>query len=348
MRNFKEHLIQEGTTIKEALLKLDELASDAVLFVINRENRLVGSLTDGDVRRGLIKGIAIDEPVDAVIQKNPKYFEKGLPDFDRIIEYRQNNFRIVPVIDEEKRVVNIVNFGSLRSYLPVDAVIMAGGKGSRLRPLTESIPKPLLKVGQKPIMEHNMDRLILYGIDDFWISIKYLGQQIVNYFGNGASKNIKIGYITEESPLGTLGAVSKISDFKHDTVLVTNSDILTNLDYERFYLDFISKGADMSVATIPYDVNVPYAVLETNNGHILSLKEKPTYTYFSNAGIYMVKREVLERVPKDEQYNATDLIENLITEGRKVISHPILGYWLDVGKPEDFKKAQADINQIRF
>ena len=137
-------------------------------------------------------------------------------------------------------------------------------------------------------------------------------------------------------------------DFKHDYVLVTNSDILTNLDYEEFYKDFINKDADLSVVTIPYKVNIPYAVLETSNEKILSFKEKPSYTYYSNGGIYLIKKSVLEYIPKNSFFNSTDLMEKLISEDKKVMSYPFIGYWLDIGKHEDFKKAQKDIKNIKF
>jgi dTDP-glucose pyrophosphorylase len=348
LRNYKEHIILSKSTVKEALVKLNELGSDAILFVADKDDRLLGSLTDGDIRRGLIRGVTVDVLVDEVIQEHPKYVRKGGQNIEQIIEYREKNYRILPVVDGEDRIVNIINFRILRSYLPVDAVIMAGGTGSRLRPLTENTPKPLLRVGDKPIMEHNLDRLTLYGIDDFWVSIKYLGEQIENYFGNGEAKNIRISYIWEDKPLGTIGAVSKIPDFRHDYVLLTNSDLLTNLDYERFFLDFIKQDADLSVVTIPYKVDVPYAVLETSNGHVLNLREKPTYTYYSNGGIYLIKKSALDYLPKETFFNATDLMEKLIDENKKVISYPLSGYWLDIGKHEDFEKAQRDLEQIHF
>lgn len=348
MRNYREHLLQTESTIKQALIKLDELASDAILFVIDINDKLIGSLTDGDVRRGLLKGIKIDDKVNSIIQENPRSIKKGEENIQKIIEYRESNFKILPVLDKENRVVNVINFRTVRSYLPIDAVIMAGGKGTRLRPLTETTPKPLLKVGDKPIMEHNLDRLTLYGIDDFWLSVKYLGEQIESYFGDGSGKNTKIDYVWEDEPLGTIGAVSKITNFRHDYVLITNSDILTNLDYESFFLDFIEQDADLSVVTIPYQVNVPYAVLETSNGHVMSFKEKPTYTYYSNGGIYLMKRSVLNHIPNKTFFNATDLMEKLIKEDSKVISYPLAGYWLDIGKHEDFEKAQNDINKIKF
>lgn len=348
MRNYKEHLISSGSTIKEALIQLDILAKDAILFIIDKNEILIGSLTDGDVRRGLIKGISIEDSVNRIIQPNPRFIKKGESDINKLIEYREGNFRIVPIIDKNNKVVNVINFREIRSYLPVDAIIMAGGRGLRLQPMTDSIPKPLLKVGEKPIIEHTIDRLALYGIDDFWISINYLAEQIETYFGDGNERNINIKYIKEAQPLGTIGSVSIINNLEHDCILVTNSDILTNIDYEHFYLDFIKQDADFAVATIPYKVSVPYAVLETSNGHILNFKEKPTYTYYSNGGIYLMKKSVLEHLPHNTFFNATDLIEKLIAEDKKVVSYPLLGYWLDIGKQDDFEKAQHDIHQIKF
>lgn len=346
MRIYKNHLIFSGSKIKEALLQLNVLAQDAILFVVDQEDKLIGALTDGDVRRGLLKGFTIDCLIDEIIQENPKFITKGDNNLQKIINYREGNFRIVPVVDESNKVVNVINFRKIRSYLPIDAVIMAGGRGQRLQPLTNTIPKPLLRVGEKPIMEHNLDRLALYGIDDFWISVKYLGEQIEKYFGKGEDKNVKIEYVWENDPLGTIGAVSKINNFKHDYILVTNSDLLTNIDYEKFFLEFIKEDADLAVLTIPYQVNIPYAVLETNNGKVKSFKEKPTYTYYSNGGIYLIKKEMLIHIPKNTFFNATDLMEELIKKNLKVIAFPFIGYWLDVGKHEDFEKAQIDIEHI--
>jgi len=348
LRSYKEHLVQTGTKIKDALLRLDKLASDAILFVVDNQNTLIGSLTDGDIRRGLIRGIGIEEFVDTVIQKTPKFLLKGEQNIHKIIKYREKNFKILPVLNRKHQIINVINFRVLRSYLPVDAIIMAGGRGSRLRPLTDNTPKPLLKVGEKPIMEHNLERLSLYGIDDFWISVKYLGEQIENHFGNGSSRNAVINYVWEDKPLGTIGAVSKIKELNHEYILLTNSDILTNLDYEHFFLDFLSHDADLSVVTIPYLVDIPYGVLETDNGHVVNLREKPTYTYYSNGGIYLIKKAALDYIPENEFFNATDLMEKLLEDKRKVVSYPLSGYWLDIGKPEDFDKAQRDVKQIKF
>lgn len=349
MYAYKNHLILSDTSLEEALLVLDGLAPDAIVFIVDENEKLIGSLTDGDVRRGLIKGKKIENSILEYIEKNPKVLKKGSYAINDVIRLRDEDLKIVPVIDEFRRIVNVVNFRFHKSYLPVDAVIMAGGRGERLRPLTDSIPKPLLKVGDKPIIEHNLDRLATFGIDDFWISVRFLGEQLEYYFKDGSKKNLSIKYIRENEPLGTIGAVKKIKDFKHDFILVTNSDLLTNLDYEDFFLDFISRDGDFSVLSIPYKVEIPYAVLETNDGTIHSFKEKPTMTYYSNGGVYLMKRTVLKHIPDGKSFNATDLLQHLINIGDKVISYNSRGcYWLDIGKHEDYEKAQNDIAHIKF
>jgi len=345
---FDEHLVNLDAPIKSCLQKLNKLAADAILFVIDDNKRLIGSLTDGDVRRGILNGLSLEDEVRMFIQPNPKSIQRGNYNIHEIIHFRNEGYKIIPVIDHEGRIVKAVNFRFLKSYLPIDVVIMAGGRGERLRPLTDSTPKPLLPVGGKSIIQHNIDRLLSYGIDDFWISIRYLGEQIKEKIGDGSIDNVKINYIDEDLPLGTIGSVSKISQFEHDYVLVTNSDILTNLDYEQFFLDFIDTNADFSVATIPYNVNVPYAILETANKAITSFKEKPTYTYFANAGIYLMKKKVIKEIPLNQQYNATDLLDYLIKNNFNVRSFPLRGYWLDIGKHDDYNKAQEDINYIKF
>jgi dTDP-glucose pyrophosphorylase/mRNA-degrading endonuclease RelE of RelBE toxin-antitoxin system len=347
-RNYKEHLIPLGVEIKTALKQLDKLAADAILFVVDDEQKLIGSLTDGDVRRGLLRDLTLTSKVEEFIQPNPKYVFKNHTDINEIIQLRTSNFRIIPVLNEQRVVINVINFRFFKSFLPIDVVIMAGGRGERLKPLTDTTPKPLLKIGDKPIIEHNIDRLSSYGIHNFWISVRYLGEQIQAYFKDGASKNITTHYIKEEQALGTIGAARQIDNFEHNYVLITNSDILSNIDYEDFFLNFLQSGADLSVATIPYDVNIPYAVMETENGHVVSLKEKPTYTYYSNGGIYLVKKDLLQHIPFNAHFNATDFMELLITKQYKVHSYPLRGYWLDIGKHEDFIKAQTDINTIRF
>ena len=344
----KNHLIFFDSNIKEALIRLNELSEDAILFLVNYENVLVGSLTDGDIRRGFLRGFNLQSVISKICQKNPKHIIEGKNNLEKIIEYRKNNYKIIPLVDSNKKIINVINFRKIRSYLPIDAVIMAGGRGERLKPLTDNIPKPLLQIGDKAIMEYNLERLALYGIDDFWITVNYLGELIENYFGDGNRNRVKINYVREKKSLGTIGAVSLIDSFKHDYVLIANSDLLTNINYEEFFFEFIRKKADVAVLSIPYEVNIPYAVLQTDNGNIKSLNEKPTYTYYSNGGVYLFKKEALKYIPKNKFFNATDLVVKLIKQQLKVISVPFSGYWLDIGKHNDFEKAHFDLKNITF
>lgn len=346
--DYKRHLIDNEHSVKECLTRFNDLGIDAILFFVDATGKLLGSLTDGDIRRGLINNLGMDDAVLKFIQTNPKTITRGSYTIQEIISLRENGFNVIPVTNQTGIVVNVINFKYLKSYLPLDAIVMAGGRGERLRPLTDETPKPLLKVGDKSIIRHNIDRLASFGIDDFWISVHYLGEKIKTAIGNGHEEGINVRYINETNALGTIGCLSLISDFEHEYILVTNSDILTNLDYEKFFLDFIDSNADFSVATIPYNIDVPYAVLETQENLIKSFKEKPTYTYFASAGIYIMRKSICNKIPKDCFYNATDLLQQLINEGHRVISYPLRGYWLDIGKHDDYKKAQEDINFITF
>ena len=339
MRDFKEYLLYENSNLHDALKRLDYLAEDAIIFVVDDNQILKGSLTDGDIRRGLIQGLNLESSLMQFVKPEPKFIDKSQYTLKEIISYRKNDYRVIPVLDAERRVVNIINFREQNSYLPLDAVIMAGGKGSRLMPLTEKVPKPLLKVGDQCIIDHNVNRLRKFGVDDFWISLGHFGDQIRDHFTERNNLNSNFNFVLEDSPLGTIGAVRTIDNFQHDYILITNSDILTTLDYEEFFLDFLEKQADMGVVTIPYQIDVPYAVMETANHHVISFKEKPSYTYYSNGGIYLLRKSVLNLIPTNAFFNSTDLMQKVLDKGMKLISFPNRSYWLDIGKHEDYKKA---------
>ncbi|WP_205529395.1 nucleotidyltransferase family protein [Taibaiella koreensis] len=344
------HLIPETLTIKEALSIIDEQGLIAnVLFVVNQEQKLVGALTDGDIRRGLLKGIGINETVDQVMMTDFKYLQQDniTP---QVLEYfRKEGIFFVPVVDSNFALIEILNLYKYKFTLPVDVVLMAGGKGQRLLPLTQNTPKPLLKIGEKPIIEHNVDRLAAHGVCNIYLSINYLGDQLVNHFGDGASRELSIRYIREEKPLGTIGSVKLVEDFENDVILIMNSDLLTTIDFYEFYTEFKGQDADMAIAATSYHVDIPYAVMEVDgdNTTVRSLKEKPRYTYYSSAGIYLMKRSMVAHIP-DSFFDVTDLIETLIGMKKKVISFPILGYWLDIGKHEDYRKAQEDIKHLKL
>jgi len=342
------HLIKHTATIKDGLQALNTLGLEALnLFVLDQNERLIGSITDGDIRRSLLKGNQI---TDSIIAAMNIRFEKLVEDnfsYRDIERLKNKNIRLVPIVTASGHFRKLIDLTKKRSLLPLDAMIMAGGEGHRLRPMTIDTPKPLLKIGGKPIIEYNIERLISFGIQNIHISLGYLGQQLVDYFGDGNSREINIQYTWEKEPLGTLGALRLLPANKRKVLLVMNSDILTTIDFEDFYRSFIEEEADFSIATIPYHVKVPYAVLQTTNNQVLALQEKPTYTYYSSAGIYLLKNELVDLIP-DCKYDATDMIEQLLKNGKRVISYPIYGYWLDIGKPDDFKKAEEDIKHLKF
>lgn len=345
---FELNIIQKRDTLEHALRKLNQISDKfperpLTLLILNDRDQLVGTLTDGDIRRKLVSGTEMSDLVESCMNTTFTFLRKNGIRYQNISKFKLLGIRLLPLLDSDDHIIKIFDLTRLNSILPVETVIMAGGEGTRLRPLTYDTPKPLLKVGNKPIMEHNIDRLSTYGIENFTISIRYLGEQIVSYFGDGTNKNLNFQYIREDKPLGTAGGLSLVDQFKSESILLTNSDVLTTLNYEDFYLDFKEREADISIVSIPYRVKVPYGVFDLNGDRVAGLKEKPEYTYYSNAGIYLIKRELIEQIPKNEYFDVTDLIEKLIRQDKKVVSFPFWGYWLDVGKPEDFENAQKAI-----
>jgi len=348
IEEFKLNYIRTDSTIEEALRILNTISDrhperPLTLLILSQENKLTGTLTDGDIRRTLVSGSTLQDSVESCMNRDFSFIRKNGGSYYDLEEYRLLGIRLLPMLNDRDEIVKIYDLTKLKSILPFETVIMAGGRGTRLKPLTNNTPKPLLKVGNKPIMEHNMDRLMSYGVENYSISINYLADQIESYFGNGHDKSVNIRYIREDKPLGTAGSLGLIDSFKSDDILLTNSDVLTTLDYEKFYLDFKKQNADISIVSIPYQVKVPYGVFEMENGKVSSIKEKPEYTYYSNAGIYLIKKQLISDIPKDRYLDVTQFIEQQVGKGKKVISFPFWGYWLDVGKPEDFENAQKAI-----
>lgn len=344
----KNHLISKGITLLEALAKINALNPDPlVLFVLDDDKRMVGTLTDGDSRRALIAGASVNDKVEKIMHKNFNYMKfEDIDDVEEIKRQRDLKMRLVPVLDSERHIVEIINLEKNNSRLPFDAVLMAGGKGERLRPLTLETPKPLLKVGDKCIIDHNIDRLISYGVKHISVTVNYLKEQIEEHFSVPRGE-VKVQTVREPKFLGTIGSVKFVENFYNYTVLVMNSDLFTNINYEDFYLHFKKHDADMSVAAVPYSVQVPYGIFKIEDKrNITGLVEKPTYDYYANAGIYLIKRSALDKIPEDTFFNATDLIEKLIAEGKKVIRFPLNGTWIDIGNPQEYKRANELVKHM--
>jgi len=346
----EKYIINKDATIKEALKKINDFSAGhtLVLFVINEYNQIVGSLSDGDIRRGLLNNAELSESVDKIMNKNFHYLEQNF-DIKKIQFFKDEDLKIIPLINADKNIIKIINLKEVKSLLPVDAVIMAGGKGTRLRPYTDNIPKPLLELNKKPIIAHNIDRLMVFGVKNFHISVNHMKEQIIEYLDNTyKNKDISIKYIEEPQSLGTIGSVGLVEEFENDDILVVNSDVLTNIDFEDFYINYKDHNDDMSIATFNIKIDIPYAVLETKDKIINALVEKPQYTYYSNAGIYLFNKKNIGFIPEFKKYDSIDLMNDLIKKGKKVTHFPIRGYWLDIGNLENYRKAQDDIRYVKF
>lgn len=343
----KNHFITQDITLLEALSRINSVAPEPlVLFVLDAAQRMVGTLTDGDSRRAFIAGVSVNDKVEKIMHRNFNYMK--VEDIDNVKEIKRQKelkMKLVPVLDKDMHIVEIINLEKYQTRLPIDAVLMAGGKGERLRPLTEKTPKPLLPVGDKAIIDHNIDRLISYGVKNITVTVNYLGEQLEEHFAEPRGE-VKVETVREPQYLGTIGSIRFVKEFYNDTILVMNSDLFTNINYEDFYLHFKEHNAEMSVAAVPYTVSVPYGIFDLDGRNIHGLIEKPTYNYYANAGIYLIKRSALNMIPQDTFYNATDLIERLISEGKKVIRFPLNGTWIDIGTPQEYQKANELVKHM--
>lgn len=347
MTPISKYCIPSTATIREALRQLNSLSTESsVLLVVDSSHQLVGTLTDGDIRRGLIAGHELDESVSKMMHCDFVYLQEGEDYVSRIHDLRINKISFVPIVNNEGKVVDAINLRQQRSCLPIDAIIMAGGKGERLRPLTEKTPKPLLKVGDKAIIDYNVDRLIEYGVRHIGVTVNYLGEQIEEYFRE-PKHDVQVKCYRETEFRGTMGAVKLVEDIYSDSILVMNSDLFTNIDFEEFFLHFRKYDADLSIAAVPYTVSIPFGICDLDGRNVKGIVEKPTYNYYANAGIYLMKREVLKYIPSDRFYNATDLIADLIAANKKVIRYPLNGTWIDIGNKDDYQKAQDLCKHIK-
>jgi dTDP-glucose pyrophosphorylase len=344
-------ILRSGSTIRDALKCIDRSATALSALFIMDDRKLIGTLTDGDIRRGLIKGFALESTVDEIMNRDFRYvLTEDLHAYKAdLSELRKNDIRFVPVVSSSMELSEVLDLDKIRDVLPLDAFILAGGKGERLLPVTRSIPKPMIEVGDKPIIGHNVSRMARYGIKNIYISINYLGEKIVEHFGDGQSYGASVKYVREEKPLGTIGSISLIEDELKDDVLVMNSDLLTNIDLSDFYRSFIRSRADMAVVVKPFYQDFPYAVISADaDNYVTAVQEKPRYTYYTNAGIYIIRKKLISELRKGEVMDATDFMEQLLKSGRKIYSYPIINYWLDIGKPEDLRKALEDIKHLHI
>lgn len=344
---YGRYLINENKAVRDALIALNTLNSQAMtLFVVNDKMEMVGTVTDGDIRRALTSGSELNTLLKFVMHRQFAYVNNK-SEIAKLRNLRDRDIILIPILDESNLIVDIIDLTKRKSYLPVDAVLMAGGKGERLRPLTLETPKPLLKMGKKAIIDLNIDSLADYGIKNISVTVNYLKEQLIAHYSNPTEKGVKVQCVEEEEFFGTIGALTLVKEFHNDTILVMNSDLLTNIDYEDFFLHFQENDAMMSAAAIPYTISIPYGIFNLDGRNITGVSEKPIYNLYANAGIYLIKKEALKYIPKGKVFNATDLIDKLAADGQTVIRYPLSGLWIDIGTPEEYKKAQELIKHLK-
>jgi len=344
--------IAATSSIRQAIACIDR-NQHGIVLVVNAERRLLGTITDGDVRRAVLAGQDLEAPVAVLLARKPTspYSQPvtaplGTPP-DALLQLMQERvIRQVPLLDDAGRVAGLCTIDELlpQRLPPLQAVVMAGGFGARLQPLTDELPKPMLPVGDRPLMEHIVTQLRDAGIRQVSISTHYKPEAIVQHFGDGQKFGVHIDYVNEERPLGTAGALGLMPPWT-STLLVMNGDILTRLNYQSMLVFHQENRAVATVGVRQYDFQVPYGVVETDGVHIRRLSEKPRLQFFVNAGVYLLEPAAHQYIPHQERCDMTDLIDRLLADGRPIVSFPISEYWLDIGQHADYEKAQADFRE---
>tara|TARA_A100001015_G_scaffold252720_1_gene292469 strand:+ start:438 stop:1490 length:1053 start_codon:yes stop_codon:yes gene_type:complete len=347
IKHWKEICVQKDLSLKNAMNVMNELGSK-ILFIVDSDFRLLGSLSDGDIRRGLIKNFDIEIKAYELSKKNPIFVtEENKPNIDNLDNYSSIN--VVPILKEEK-IVDIYFFENNNLELKNSVLVQAGGFGKRLSPLTDEIPKPMLKVGNMPILEIIIKQFKKNGFYNFFISTHYRPEKIKDFFGNGEKHNVRINYIDEAYPLGTAGALSLIplEQIKFPLIVI-NGDVLTKLDF-RDLINFHKKRKSKITACVrKFDYQIPFGVFRGDEDKIIGISEKPISSFLINAGIYVIEKSVVENLSFNKKIDFPSLISNQIENNENSVSmYLIHEYWKDIGKKEDFEKAQQDILTFNF
>jgi dTDP-glucose pyrophosphorylase/CBS domain-containing protein len=352
MKDVDRLLIGKDASLREALRRIDA-GAEGIALVVGADRFLLATVTDGDLRRAMLAGSDLDgdtvAALPAVVAGRPPVTARpGTTPAALMKLMKDRRVRQVPLVDDRGCVVELALLRelALEDQLPLTAVVMAGGFGTRLRPLTETVPKPMLPVGDRPVMEHVLEQLQKVGISRVSITTHYKPEAIVQHFGDGSRFGIDIDYVQEDEPLGTVGALGLMTP-PSGPVLVINGDVLTQVNFRSMRDYHADNRADMTVGVRRFEVEVPYGVVEMDGSRVSRLDEKPTYRFFINAGVYLVEPGVFSLLKVAERLDANDLIGRLIAHGKKVVGFPIHEYWLDVGRPDDYRRANEDFAAAR-
>jgi dTDP-glucose pyrophosphorylase len=347
MKDIKNIRILKSSTIKKALKVIGDGAMQIAL-IVDHEDKLLGTLTDGDIRRGLLEGLDLDSSIESIISTKPIIAKHNATREDILKLALSMKLHQIPIVDDYGKVIGIQEIDDLIkvSNKTNMVVLMVGGLGKRLGQLTKNTPKPMLKVGNKSILQTIVESFAFHGYTNIVMCLNYKSQVIQDFFGDGSEFGVTIEYIIENQRMGTAGALSLLKDKPTEPFFVMNGDLLTNVNFESIHEVYSSGDAKALMCVREYDFQVPYGVINIENAKILSIEEKPAYNFFVNAGIYMLSPEVLQYIPKNQFYNMTTLFEKLISIEKNVISFPLQGYWLDIGRSEEYKKANEEYGEV--
>lgn len=328
---------------------------EGIALVVDADGSLVATITDGDIRRAVLARINVDDNVQSLIDSRPRELQKpitapiGAAKEDLLVLMKEKVLRQIPLLDEDEKIVGLALLAELAEEIdqPLSAVVMAGGFGKRLHPLTEDTPKPMLPLQGRPLLERTIEQLRKVGIGKICISTHHKSEVIMDHFGDGNDFGVPIDYVNEDMPLGTAGALCLMDKADH-TFLVINGDIVTQLDFRRMLEFHHLHQAVMTVGIRKFKYKIPYGVVETDGVNITNLAEKPDYSAFVNAGIYMLEPEANEYIPNNIHFDMTDLIQDLLQDGRTVVAFPIQEYWLDIGNSYDYERVQSDLENGRL
>jgi dTDP-glucose pyrophosphorylase len=346
MKDLARVLVSTGATVRTALECMTGTGKQVAL-VVDRDGRLLGLVTDGDVRKAILRGVSLESPIEAAMNRAPVTRAAGFSASEALGLMRQRSIRQLPLLDPEGKVVDLLFLDDLITTPPlpgVRAVIMAGGQGTRLRPYTDQVPKPLIRVGGRPLLEILIERLRQSGVLEMTVALHHKSGMIREHLGDGARLGVRVDYVEEPEPLGTMGALTLVAGGFAGPFFVVNGDILTKCDFRHMWESHRGRReAAMTVGVSLHQVEIPYGEFTLRDGRVTTIEEKPRKEFPINAGIYVIEPAVVELIPRGEYFDATDLIRLLLGRGRAVHAHVIREYWLDVGRHDDLRKADRDV-----
>ena len=347
MKNIKNIKLKQNATIKEALGIIDSGAMQIAL-VVDDNDKLLGTLTDGDIRRGILRGLDLDSSIETIVFKEPAIAKISSTKEEILKIALSKKLHQIPIVDDNGIVLDLKEIEELvEPKIKTNRVIlMVGGLGTRLRPLTQDTPKPMLKVGNKPILQTIVEKFAEYGFVNITMCVNFNASIIRDYFGDGKEFGVNIDYVLEQKRMGTAGALSLLKERPSEPFFVMNGDLLTNVNFEHIFNYHTLNKATATMCVREYDYEVPYGVVKMNDNKITAIAEKPVQKFFVSAGIYMLSPEILDLIPKNEFYDMPALFEKLIKLSKNVISFPIREYWLDIGRMEEYQRANEEYKEV--